>query len=130
MRIAAKFVGETLGQFVAESSWASISAEMRHEATRALLIYLACALASAADAAVGTAVKLMLPAHDAHGVTVLGRAERLEPMSAAFVNAISANLLDYDDTHWRTAIHPTAPVAAVAAEDHALSAWDFLVLAD
>jgi 2-methylcitrate dehydratase PrpD len=45
-------------------------------------------------------------------------------MPAAFVNAISANLLDYDDTHWNTAIHPTAPVAAAAlalAEQRGLS---------
>ena len=33
-------------------------------------------------------------------------------MGAAFVNAISANLLDFDDTHPETIIHPAAPVAA------------------
>ena len=33
-------------------------------------------------------------------------------MGAAFVNAISANLLDFDDTHLDTIIHPAAPVAA------------------
>jgi 2-methylcitrate dehydratase PrpD len=32
-------------------------------------------------------------------------------MEAAFVNAIASNLLDYDDTHLRTVIHPSAPVA-------------------
>jgi 2-methylcitrate dehydratase PrpD len=32
-------------------------------------------------------------------------------LDAAFVNAIGANLLDYDDTHLNTVIHPTAPVA-------------------
>jgi 2-methylcitrate dehydratase PrpD len=35
-------------------------------------------------------------------------------MEAAFVNAIASNLLDYDDTHLRTVIHPSAPVAPVA----------------
>jgi 2-methylcitrate dehydratase PrpD len=33
-------------------------------------------------------------------------------MSASFLNAISANLLDFDDTHLDTIIHPAAPVAA------------------
>jgi 2-methylcitrate dehydratase PrpD len=32
-------------------------------------------------------------------------------MCAAFVNAIASNLLDYDDTHLDTVIHPAAPVA-------------------
>jgi 2-methylcitrate dehydratase PrpD len=32
-------------------------------------------------------------------------------MAAAFLNAISINVFDFDDTHPRTIIHPTAPVA-------------------
>jgi 2-methylcitrate dehydratase PrpD len=125
----AKFVGEALGQFVAQSSWDSMSPRMRHEAKRALLNYFACALGSAADPLVGTAVKLMPPSAGRLSSTVVGRPERLEPMGAAFVNAISANLLDYDDTHWRTAIHPTAPVAAAAlalAEERELSGAQLL----
>jgi 2-methylcitrate dehydratase PrpD len=120
----AKFVGEVLGQFVAQSSWDSMSARMRHEGKRALLNYFACALGSAADPLVGSAAALMSPSTGKLSSTVVGRPERLEPMGAAFVNAISANLLDYDDTHWRTAIHPTAPVAAAAlalAEQRGLS---------
>ena len=38
--------------------------------------------------------------------------ERLDAMGAAFANAVSANLLDFDDTHLDTIIHPAAPVAA------------------
>jgi 2-methylcitrate dehydratase PrpD len=45
---------------------------------------------------------------------VLGQRDRLGVMEAAFVNAIASNLLDYDDTHLRTVIHPSAPVAPVA----------------
>ena len=33
-------------------------------------------------------------------------------MGASFLNAVSANLLDFDDTHLDTIIHPAAPVAA------------------
>jgi 2-methylcitrate dehydratase PrpD len=120
----AKFVGEVLGQFTAGSSWQSISPRLRHEAKRALLNYFACALGSAAEPLVASAVTLMPPATGKQSATVVGRPERLAPMGAAFVNAISANFLDYDDTHWRTAIHPTAPVAAAAlalAEQHELS---------
>src|SRR6266567_6432254 len=43
---------------------------------------------------------------------IIGRPERLDALGAAFVNAISANLLDFDDTHLDTIIHPAAPVAA------------------
>jgi 2-methylcitrate dehydratase PrpD len=44
--------------------------------------------------------------------TIIGRVERLDALSTSFVNAISANLLDFDDTHLDTIIHPAAPVAA------------------
>ena len=42
---------------------------------------------------------------------LIGRPERLDILSASFINAAGANLFDYDDTHLRTVIHPTAPVA-------------------
>ncbi len=41
-------------------------------------------------------------------------------MGAAFANTVAGNLLDYDDTHMATIIHPTAPVAAPAL---ALGEW-------
>ena len=43
--------------------------------------------------------------------TLIGRSERLDALSAAFVNAASANVHDFCDTHLKTVIHPTAPVA-------------------
>src|SRR4030095_9698865 len=60
---------------------------------------------------------------------VIGRSERVDAMSAAFVNAISANCLDFDDTHPETIIHPAAPVAApviALAEARKLSGRDVL----
>ena len=42
---------------------------------------------------------------------MIGRSERIDALSAAFLNAASANVLDFDDTHVATVIHPTAPVA-------------------
>jgi len=56
--------------------------------------------------------------------TVYGQATRLDAMAAAFVNAVAGNLLDFDDTHLRTVIHPAAPVVPVAfalAEAHGRS---------
>ena len=46
-----------------------------------------------------------------HGLSLIGRPERLDILGASFINAAAANLLDFDDTHLRTVIHPTAPVA-------------------
>lgn len=105
-------VSARLGRFVAGSHWADIDARLRHEGRRALLNFFGCALGVAQDPAVATAVAVMRPFSGPASLSVIGRAERLDAMGAAFVNALAANLLDYDDTHLNTVIHPTAPVAA------------------
>ena len=53
-----------------------------------------------------------MPFSGAATSAIIGRPERLDALGASFVNAISANLLDFDDTHLDTIIHPAAPVAA------------------
>jgi len=44
--------------------------------------------------------------------TVLGRKDRLDIMHAALLNGISSHVLDFDDTHLQTIIHPSGPVAS------------------
>jgi 2-methylcitrate dehydratase PrpD len=103
--------GTTLADFVAVTVWADIAAQT-HEAKRSILNFFATALGSAYDPAVSAALRVLLPFSGAATSAVIGRAERLDALGAAFVNAISANLLDFDDTHLETIIHPAAPVAA------------------
>lgn len=107
----APFAGQVLGRFVAESTWADIPPALRHEAKRSVLNHLGCALGVAQDPAVKTALRVMAAFFCAPAATVIGQGARLDPMGAAFVNAIASNLLDYDDTHLDTVIHPAAPVA-------------------
>jgi 2-methylcitrate dehydratase PrpD len=57
-------------------------------------------------------LRTLLPFSGAATSAVIGRPERLDAMGASFLNAVSANLLDFDDTHLDTIIHPAAPVAA------------------
>ena len=122
-------VTETLGYFVAGSQWESLPDTLRHEAKRSLLNFAGCALGVARSAPVEMAIRVLTPLSGADRVTLLGRAERLDVLGAAFVNAIGGNLLDYDDTHLRTVIHPTAPVAPAVlalAEQRGLSGIDVL----
>jgi 2-methylcitrate dehydratase PrpD len=107
----AQGAGTTLADFVAATVWADIAAQS-HEAKRSILNFFATALGSAYDPAVSAALRVLMPFSGAATSAVIGRPERLDAMGAAFVNAISANLLDFDDTHLDTIIHPAAPVAA------------------
>lgn len=105
------FAGECLGQFVAAARWEDLPVPLRHEAKRSLLNFIGCALGVAHTPPIDMAMRVLSPLTGPERVTVLGRAERLDMLGAAFINAIGGNLLDYDDTHLRTVIHPTAPVA-------------------
>ena len=100
-----------LADFVAATSWSDVAAQS-HEAKRSILNFFATALGSAYDPVVTSALRTLSPFSGAATSAIIGRTERIDALSAAFVNAISANLLDFDDTHLDTIIHPAAPVAA------------------
>jgi 2-methylcitrate dehydratase PrpD len=100
-----------LAAFVAGSRWEDIPAAVRHESKRALLNILGAAFAGCRHAAVDHAVAVLAPFSGPAEASILGRGERADALTAAFVNAAAANVLDFCDTHHPTIIHPTAPVA-------------------
>ena len=123
------FVGEQIGRFVAGSRWEALPDTVRHEGRRSLLNFIGCALGVARTPPIDMAMGVLAPLSGPERVTVLGRSEQLDILGAAFVNAVGGNLLDYDDTHLRTVIHPTAPVAPAAlalAERRGLSGAELL----
>jgi len=104
-------VTDRLAAFVAASRWEDIPAPVRHEGVRSLLNFVGGALGGCRDEAVGLAAKVLTPYFGPAQASVIGRRERPDVLNAAFLNAISANVLEYDDTHLPTVIHPAAPVA-------------------
>jgi 2-methylcitrate dehydratase PrpD len=100
-----------LAEFVAESRWEDIPETVRHESKRALLNILGAAFGGCRHAAVDQAIAVLGPFSGPAEATILGRSERTDALTAAFVNAAGANVLDFCDTHHPTIIHPTAPVA-------------------
>lgn len=102
-------VTATLARFVVESRHEDIPASVRHEAERALLNLLGCAIGSGRHATVARAVDALQPYFGAAQATLAGRRERCDILNAALINGIAAHVLDFDDTHPH-AIHPSAPV--------------------
>ncbi|HKC45604.1 MAG TPA: MmgE/PrpD family protein [Burkholderiales bacterium] len=99
-----------LARFLVESRWEAIPAAVRHAGKRTLLNSLGAALGGCADPAIGKALAVLRQFSGPPDATVIGRAERLDALSAAFLNAAAANVFDFDDTHLPTVIHPAAPV--------------------
>lgn len=113
---------QALGAFVASARWDDVPDDVRHAGKRAILNGIGAALGAANDEIVGSVIALLQPFVGPPQATVIGRRERLDLLHASFVNAVAINAFDYDDTHLRTVIHPTAPVAppvlALAEEQH------------
>ncbi|MEJ8572076.1 MmgE/PrpD family protein [Microbaculum marinum] len=100
----------TLARFAAELEIEAIPAEVLHEAKRSLVNIFATALAGCREQAIEATLETLLP-HSANGsATLVGRSERADEMLAAYVNAMGANIFDFDDTHEATIIHPAAPL--------------------
>ena len=87
-----------------------ISADVQHEAKRSILNIIGTAFSGCREIAVEKALEVMGPYSGAATSSIIGRTERCDPPLAAFINAMSANIFDYDDNHPATIIHPSAPL--------------------
>jgi len=104
-------VTSALARFVASTRWEDIPETVRHEAKRALLNFFAVAIAGCRTAPIELALKALSEFSGGRQATIVGRAERIDALSAAFLNAAGANVFDYCDTHLPTVVHPTSPLA-------------------
>lgn len=101
-----------LASLLVKSSFADLTLNVRHEAKRSLLNWVACALGGCNNEAVNAALSAVREFAGPPQATVLGRGIRLDIMHATLVNVISSNILDFDDTHAHMVVHPVAPVAS------------------
>jgi 2-methylcitrate dehydratase PrpD len=98
-------------RFVAETDFDHIPSAVIHEAKRSLVNFFATSVSGCRDRPFEIALRSMSRFSGGQQATLIGRAERVDTLSAAFLNAVSANVSDFDDTHLPTVIHPAATIA-------------------
>lgn len=111
---AAGAITRALAQAVLAWRWCDLPDAVRHEARRCLVNFFACALAGWRDPAVTIASRVFARIGPPGDCTVIGSGRTASALHAASLNAMAANVFDFDDTHLPTIAHPTAPVAPVA----------------
>ena len=104
-------VTQSLARHIIVTQWNDIPLPVRHQAKRSFMNFFAVALAGCRTEPVEIALRTLAEFSGGKQATVVGRTERVDALSAAFLNAAGANVFDFCDTHLRTVIHPTAPVA-------------------
>lgn len=119
----------TLGRYAVTAKPESIPAAAKHEALRSLVNYFGCALGGSQHPAVAKALKALAPFSASTECTIFGRRERTDALHAALINGLAAHVFDFDDTHLRTLLHPSVPVASTLlalSERQPLTGRDFL----
>ncbi|MGH8618316.1 MAG: MmgE/PrpD family protein [Burkholderiales bacterium] len=118
-----------MARFAATTTWDAIPETIRHEGRRALLNWTGAAVGGSREAAVEHALAALLPLAGPPLASVLGRTERCDALNAAVFNGLASSVLDFDDTHMPTVMHPTvaiAPAALACAESRRLSGRELL----
>ena len=105
-------VTRILAKYLVAAQPEAIPEPIRKEAKRTLLNWIGCTIGGSRTEAVDIAVSSLQPFFGPEQASLLGRKERADIFNVALINGISSHVLDFDDTHLRTIIHPAGPVAS------------------
>jgi 2-methylcitrate dehydratase PrpD len=105
-------VTRTLAKFIVRHRYADIPQKVRHEAARSFLNWVGCAVGASRHETVERALAALSEFSGPREATVLGRGDKLDIMLAALMNGTTSHTFDFDDTHLKTVIHPSGPVAS------------------
>lgn len=122
-------VTQQLAAWTVGLKFKDIPASVRAEGVRTFANWLGCAVGGSDHETVERALAVASLFTGPKKASVLGRKERLDELHAALINGISSHVLDYDDTHLKTIVHPAGPVASAllaVAEERGIKGREFL----
>ena len=118
-----------IAEFAVKTQFEDLPGEVVHEAKRDIINVLAVSLYSARDPSLQYLLAMFNEEGSRPRATVWGANTRTSLANAALANGYTAHLEDYDDTHFPTVAHPTAPTLPAAfaiAEDCGASGRDLI----
>lgn len=122
-------ITRALARMIVATRPADIPPTALHAARRSIVNWFGCVLGGCKDASAQALLAALGPFSGPAQASVLGTGQRVDPMLAALANALSGNILDFDDTHADMVLHPAGPVAAALvaiAESRKLHGRDLL----
>ncbi len=106
-------VTRSLAKYVVTSRWEDIPAPVRNEAVRSIVNWMGCAVGGLEHEASQYARSFALTFSGPPQATIVGTPDKADILRAAWANGITSHVFDFDDTHLRTVIHPSPPIAPV-----------------
>ncbi len=103
-----------IAEFVTKTTYEALPPSVVHAAKRDIINVLGVSIYSARDAS----LRILTDMFDAEGgharASIWGAGRKTTLANAALANGYLAHLEDYDDTHFPTVVHPTAPTLPAA----------------
>jgi 2-methylcitrate dehydratase len=113
---ASETVTARMARWAADLSYEQIGEAAVHQAKRILLDSLGCALGGYGQRDVKIYLDLMRETAGPGRATVIGSAEKVDPLSAALANALMVRVMDYNDIYWKQdPSHPSDLIPAAMA---------------
>ena len=122
-------VSTRFAEFAAGFGGVEIPAAVRHEAKLHILDALGCAVAACGSGEQAPAAGVLERRSRSGACSVIGRGNRVDPLWAAFGNAVLVQAMDYDDTHAEAVCHVSSvvtPTMLAVTEEHGGSGADAL----
>lgn len=107
-------VAEQLAAWASRQASAPLPAAAEHAARRATLDWLGSAIAGAETAPASAARRALARSPGAPQASVLGTWTQTSALQAAFLNAVASHVLEIDDLHRPSTLHPASAVVATA----------------
>jgi 2-methylcitrate dehydratase PrpD len=122
-------VTKRLARWIVDLGPGDIPPLVRREGVRTLVNWLGCTVGGARHETVERALDAVRSFSGPAQAQLIGRSERLDALHAALLNGIASHVLDFDDTHLKTIIHPAGPVASAIlalAEERGVGGLDLM----
>lgn len=115
--------------YVLQAKSADIPSAVRKEGLRSFFNILGCALGGARHGAVERTWGALKPFAGEQQVTLIGRGERTDAITASLINTLASSIATFDDTHAEAIVHPSGPIMAAVlavAERRAVTGSELL----
>jgi 2-methylcitrate dehydratase PrpD len=123
-------ISEQVAQFTQRSTFQELPHDVVHAAKRALLNYFSVCIAAYRDPAIEKLIQAVKPFSGHPTTSIIAWNQQSDMLNACAINAMAANVFDFDDTHIPTIIHPTVPVVSpllALAQQKEIHGQDFLL---
>lgn len=120
MGVTKKGISERCADFTASLSFSDLDAETLAVAKKCIIDWMGCVLGGASTPAASIMAGVVEDMGGKEQATIIGDFGRSTVLHAAMVNAYDCHILEMDDVHKSSIVHPAAPVisAAFALAEH------------